>query len=185
MMRIAISGPPGSGKTTLCKLVAKKLDYEFVLVGQLFRQMALERRVDLEAFGRLAEEDETIDKELDERMLALAKSNEDIVIEGRLAGPILKSRKVPVFAAYIDASEEVRASRIAERERKKVEDVLREMRIRERSERKRYMAYYGLDPSDRKIFDLWVDSSNKSAEDIAEIIVQKAKAAESGDAAQV
>lgn len=184
-MRIAISGPPGSGKTTLCALVARKLDYEFVLVGQLFRQMALERKIDLGAFGRLAEEDETIDKELDERMLALAKANDDIVIEGRLAGPILKSRKVPVFAAYIDASESVRAERIAEREGKKVDDVLREMRTRERSEKKRYMAYYGLDPSDRNIYDLWMDSSNMSPEEIAGIIVQKAKTAESGNAAQV
>jgi len=184
-MRIAISGPPGSGKTTICMLVANRLDYDFILVGQIFRQMALERKVDLETFGRLAEEDETIDKELDERMLALAKANENIVLDGRLSGPILKGRKVPVFAAYIDATEQVRADRIAQREGKDVQLVLREMRLRERSERKRYIAYYGIDLSNRSIYDLWLDSSNMPADKIADTIIEKARKAEAENARQI
>src|SRR5512136_553721 len=102
-MRIAISGPPGSGKTTVCMLVANRLDYDFILVGQVFRQMALERKMDLETFGRLAEEDETIDRELDERMLALARAHENIVLEGRVTGAMLKGKKLDVFAVFVTA----------------------------------------------------------------------------------
>jgi predicted cytidylate kinase len=184
-MRIAISGPPGSGKTTICMLVANRLEYDFVVVGQLFRQMALERRVDLETFGRLAEEDETIDRELDERMVEMAKAREDIVIEGRMTGPILKSNKVPVFAVYVGASEQVRAGRIAKREGKEIDQVLREIQTRERSERKRYIAYYGIDPGDRMIYDLWVDSSDLSADKVASMIVEKATVMDAEDAGQV
>jgi len=174
-MRIAISGPPGSGKTTVCMLVANRLDYDFILTGQIFRQMALEREVDLDTFGRLAEEDETIDKELDERMIALARANENIVIEGRLSGAMLKSRKVTVFAAFITASEQVRSERIAQREGKEVGLVLKELRSRERSERKRYLAFYGIDPYDRSIYDVWLDSTTLRADKIADMIIEKAR----------
>ena len=184
-MRISISGPPGSGKTTICVLVAKKLDCEYVLVGQIFRQLASERKVDLETFGRLAEEDETIDKELDKRMLAIAEANDHIILEGRLTGAILKWNKVPVFAVYMDADEQVRAQRIAQREGVPVEGVLRHLRIRQRSERKRYLAFYGIDPADRSLYDLWMDSSEASAEKIADIIVEKARKADVRDAYQV
>jgi len=184
-MRIAISGPPGSGKTTICMLVANRMDHDFVLVGQIFRQMALERKVDLGAFGRLAEEDETIDGELDERMIALAKANENIVVEGRLSGPLLKLRKILVYAVFVTASERVRAERIARREGRNADDVLREMRSRERSEKKRYLAYYGIDPYDRSIYDLWIDSSNLPADKIAEMIVEHARKAEAENAHQI
>jgi cytidylate kinase/H/ACA ribonucleoprotein complex subunit 4 len=184
-MRISISGPPGSGKTTICALVAKRLDCDHILVGQIFRQMANERKVDVETFGRLAEEDETIDKELDKRMLAIAKTNEHIVLEGRLTGSLLKWHKIPVFAVYVDADEKVRAQRIAKREGLPVEDVLHHMQIRERSERKRYKAYYGIDPSDRSIYDLWMDSTELAAEKVADAIVERARKADVRDAGQV
>lgn len=174
-MRIAIAGPPGSGKTTVCGLVAQRMGYEAVLVGQLFRQLATERRVDLTVFGRMAEEDETIDRELDRRMVAIATTKQDVVLEGRLPGLLLKLQKVPVFAVYIDASELVRAKRIAGRERKPEEQVLNEIRMRERSERKRYKAYYGIDTADRSRYDLWLDSSEMTPERIADTIAAEAR----------
>lgn len=184
-MRISISGPPGSGKTTVCMQVAKKLDYDYVLVGQIFRQMALERRMDLDTFGRLAEEDETIDLELDQRMLTLARANEDIVLEGRLTGPLLRHKNIPVFAVFVTADERVRAERIAQRESRDVEHVLKEMRARERSEKKRYHAYYGIDLNDRAIYDLWIDSTKMSADRVTDMIVAKVRKAEHDDAGEV
>ena len=174
-MRISISGPPGSGKTTLCALVANKFGYEYLLVGQIFRQMAEERKVDLNTFGRLAEENETIDRELDDRMLALARSKSDVVIEGRLAGPLLKANNVPVFAVYVDAAQDVRAQRIAQREGKDPQAVMREIAKRERSEKKRYRAFYAIDPTDPSHYDLWLDSSNTTAEALVETIVAEAR----------
>jgi cytidylate kinase len=52
---------------------------------------------------------------------------------------------------------------------------MREMRARERSERKRYLAYYGIDPSNRTTYDLWIDSSARTAEEIADTIVAEAR----------
>ena len=181
-MRIAISGPPGSGKTTVSEIVARRMGYRLVLVGQIFREMASERNVDLGTFGRFAEEDETIDRELDSRMVAIAKESPDIVIEGRLTGALMRRSGIEALKVHVDASEEVRSQRIAKREDKPAEQVLTEMQVRERSERKRYLAYYGIDPSDRTIYDLWIDSSNVSAEEVAEAIVAEAARREASEA---
>jgi predicted cytidylate kinase len=174
-MRIAVSGPPGSGKTTVSALVAQMLGYELVLVGQVFRQMADERGIGLEMFGSLAEEDETIDRELDQRTLAIAESKDEVVLEGRLTAALIKRKGIPAFTVYVNASEEIRAGRIAKREGKDPEEVLQEMRTRERSERKRYKAYYGIDPSDCMAYDLWLDSGNMTPEELADIIVKEAR----------
>lgn len=174
-MRIAVSGPPGSGKTTVCEMVAGAMGYELVLVGRIFRDMADERGVDLAAFGRLAEEDDAIDRELDRRMVAIARASEDMVIEGRLTAALLKREGVDVLAVGIGATEDVRCERIAGRECKPQDEVLGEMRARERSEAKRYADYYGIDPTDRSIYDLWIDSSDRSPEDIADEIVREAR----------
>ncbi len=181
-MRIAVSGPPGSGKTTVSALVSHIMGYELVLVGQVFRQMAEERGVGLEMFGSLAEEDETIDKELDMRTVAIAESKEDLVLEGRLTAALLKKKGIPSLAVYVDAPEEIRAARIAKREGKDAAVVLREMRIRERSEKKRYKAYYGIDPSDCNAYDLWLDSGSLTPDELADIIVKEARRKHDKDA---
>ena len=60
-MRMTISGPPGSGKTTAAIGVAKELDLELILTGKTFRAMAEERDLTLEDFRKLALEDSSID----------------------------------------------------------------------------------------------------------------------------
>jgi predicted cytidylate kinase len=174
-MRVAVSGPPGSGKTTVAALVAQSLGYELVLVGQIFRKMAEERGVSLEIFGSLAEEDETIDKELDTRTIDAARSRDDVVLEGRLTSALLRKENIDALTVYIDAPEEVRAERIAKREGKDPQAVLAEMRVRERSERKRYKAYYGIDPSECQSYDLRLNSAEMTPEQLAEIIVDDAR----------
>jgi predicted cytidylate kinase len=174
-MRVAVSGPPGSGKTTVAALVAQKLGYELVLVGQIFRKMAEERRVSLELFGSLAEEDETIDKELDMRTIKVAKAKDNIVLEGRLTAALVRKEGVDALTVYIDASEEIRAARIAGREGKDPVKVLNEMRTRERSERKRYKAYYGIDPYECTSYDLRLNSGAMTPEELADIIVEDAR----------
>jgi len=51
---ITISGPPGSGKSTLSKILSVKLGLELVSMGDIFRKCAEDRCMSLEEFGLIA-----------------------------------------------------------------------------------------------------------------------------------
>ena len=84
-MRITISGPPGSGKTTACKALSERLGYEAVVFGRIFRSMAAERNLSLVEFGALAESDPSIDQLIDSTIVETARGKEDIILESRLS----------------------------------------------------------------------------------------------------
>ena len=167
-MLVTIGGPPGSGKTTVGRLLAERLGCPFQSVGEVFREMACERGLSLAEFGALAERDHAIDRELDERVVAMAKG--DMVVEGRLAAQMLSKGKVPVFKIWLDAPIGVRARRIAQREGGDAKKILKEIRARERSEAKRYREIYGIQLGDTKSYDLVLDSSSLRPEQLVERI---------------
>ncbi len=89
-MRITVSGPPGSGTTSLAKYLVKRHDFSLISAGgEVFRGLAAERNMELAAFGRLAEEDISVDRMIDARQKEIGEARDDIIIEGgRLRGGI-------------------------------------------------------------------------------------------------
>ena len=61
-MRITISGPPGSGKTTACSNLSEALGLKAVVFGKIFRELAAEKNLTLGELGVIAEKDPSIDK---------------------------------------------------------------------------------------------------------------------------
>lgn len=145
----------------------------YFYAGQIFRDRARELGMSLEAFGSLCENDPSYDIELDERMLNKAREG-DAILEGRMIGALCWRDGIQSFKVYVDADSKVRASRIMEREGGDIEAVFKGIIDREASERKRYMALYGIDHMDRKIYDLWVDSSNMTPDHVVSFIMKKA-----------
>jgi predicted cytidylate kinase len=173
-MRITISGPPGSGKTTVCRLVAERLHLEIVISGDIFRQLAREAAMSLAEFGSACELDPEVDRRLDHRMVEIARSKDDILLEGRLTAYMLSRHGIPALKVYMGADLDVRAARVAEREGGTPAQRKREIVERERCEARRYLAYYEIDIDDRNIYDLVIDTSNKTAEQVAELICDAA-----------
>jgi len=171
-MIITISGPPGSGKTTVGRLLAEKLKIEFISTGMIFRDMAKEHGVSLAEFGKMALENPDIDKELDKRIVALALEKKDLVLEGRLAGHMLYLNGVKSFKIWIDAHIHKRAERNAGRENKTVEQVRDEIVAREKCEQERYKKIYNIDITSLAVYDKVVDSSEITPIQVVEEIIK-------------
>ena len=69
MTTITISGLPGTGKTTVAKLLEKRLGLRYVYSGEIFREMAKKHKMSLEEFGKYCETHREIDEELDRYQL--------------------------------------------------------------------------------------------------------------------
>ena len=134
-MIIAIGGTAGSGTTTAAKVLAEKLNIPFVSAGSIFREMARERGMTPVEFGKFAENNTDIDKEIDNRQAELAKEAQDLIVEGRLSAYFVDADLKVCFTAPL----EVRAKRVCEREGKSIELAKREIIAREESEAIRYM----------------------------------------------
>jgi len=172
-MRITISGPPGSGKTTVCRLLAAKLGYRYIISGNVFREMAAKLHLTLTEFGKLAEEDPKYDRMIDDSMVALATEDNEVVLEGRLAAYNLARNDFVAFKVFLDADPQVRAARILEREKGDLRTVMNEMREREVCEVARYSQWYGIDINDKSVYDLIVNTSDTPPEKVVEIIVKE------------
>ncbi len=171
-MILTVGGPPGSGKTTIARMLSEKLGLELVVIGDIFRAMAKERGLSLAQFGDVAAQDHTIDLMIDKRTVDLAQKG-NLVLEGRLAGVMMRTQKIRSFKIWLDAALEERAKRIAERENQDPKAIITRIEERQRCEKERYSVIYDIDFDDRFIYDLVIDTSDITPEDIVKIILDQ------------
>jgi cytidylate kinase len=177
-MLITISGPIGSGKSTVAARLADALSMEHVSGGDIFRELAAERGYTPLEFNKLAEEDDQIDRDLDRRQREIATNRDNLVLESRLAGWM--AGDLADLKCWFDAPEAVRAQRVAEREDQDFDTAHSEMRARAASEAKRYQAYYGIDFEDRSIYDLALNTARWSPDAVVSIVRTAVEAYEGG-----
>lgn len=174
-MLITISGLPGSGTTTVSRLVAEALDVERVPGGEVFRQLAAEAGMSLADFGAYAVDHPEIDVELDRRLEERATAGA-CVIESRLAGWLVTRAGLLAVRVWIDCDELVRAGRVAVRDGSTPEAALADNRARADLEHARYRAVYGIDLTDRSTYDLVLDSTSTTPDGLAAAILEAASA---------
>jgi len=186
-MIITISGTPGSGKSTVAKILMKKLDAERIYVGGIRREMARDKGMSLQEFNKYAkthkETDVDVDTKASEEAKELAKTKK-VIAEGYTMFHFLPDS----IKIFIKCELEVGARRIwkdlqqhdtktARNEGKFTSFEQMKARVVERLEEDagRYMKYYGIDHRDESQYDFVVDTSNISAEEAAMKVLEFAK----------
>lgn len=175
-MIIVIGGRAGSGKSTIAKLVAKKLNLKHYSMGDLQREIAKEKGISLLELGKLEEKDPTIDKDLDNKQKELGKKENNFVIDGRLSAFFIpKAIKI-----FLDADERTRAERILKDEReteksKNINETIKNMNKREESENKRFEQFYGLKCYDKSKYDVIIDTTNLIINQVADKVIEAVK----------
>jgi cytidylate kinase len=165
-VRILLSGLSGTGSTTAAKRIAADLNLDYVYGGQIFRNLAVERGVSLEELAESLEQDSETEREID-RQLIVAGRQENVLVEGRTIGWIFPW-DLSALRIWLTCDLEERLRRVQAREYhpRSAENLLR----REASDNRRYQVLYRIEPENFSPFDLVVDTTNLSVDQVVEAI---------------
>jgi len=167
MTTITVGGLPGTGTSTLCRLLQGRLGLPYHYAGALFREEAKRRGMTLAEFGALSQKDPSIDEALDDRQLFLLKKG-GLILEGRLSGWLAQRHKVTALKVWVTCDEPTRIRRLVDRDGGTIEAQADATWEREQSEADRYRRYYGVDLTNLSFYDLVLDSSHKRPEELAD-----------------
>ena len=81
---VAIGGPHGSGKSSIAKKIANEFNMNYLSAGEVFRNLAKEKKYTIEEFTNYALTHSEIDKEIDNRTAELSKQS-NTVVDAQLA----------------------------------------------------------------------------------------------------
>jgi len=177
MVKIAISGFHGTGKSTVGKSLAEKLNLKHYSTGDAFRSLAKEKDMSLKKFSVYVENNPEIDEMLDQKVINKTSKHKNIVVDSLLSGYLLNN--IADFKVLLTAPLKTRIRRMTERDDTNYKKKLSETKFREQSEIERFKELYDIDLEDetlkREIFDLIIETQHYSVEEIADMIIAKMK----------
>lgn len=170
-MNITITGNLGSGKSSVCKEL-EKAGFTIVSAGDIFRQIAAEKGMTVIQLNEAAKKDRSIDDMLDLRSTKLGHEMDHTVFDSRLAWHFVeKSFKVFLLVDTKEAARRVfnGDNRSAE-DYQNMEEAKAGLEERARLEQERFRELYGIDYYDASNYDLIIESTSASPEQIAQEI---------------
>jgi len=180
-MIITIGGDAGSGKTTVSEMLAKKLKYSFHSMGTMFRRIAIFQGLPVEELEKHASEHPHIDKDLDDFQKKLGENEDNFVLESRLGWKFIPHS----FKIFLKVDEELAAERVlkdhldgkrkSEREFETLKEALAAIRQRRKLDLARYKKLYKVNHLDPKHYDLVIDTTGKTVEQVTKEILDELK----------
>jgi cytidylate kinase len=113
-MIIAIDGPAGSGKSTVARLIASRLNFKYIETGSMYRAVAWkaqQEEIDPEDADRIAEVARTISLEFQP-----GPERQKVFVDGKELTPILQTETIGQMAAIVAANKAVREIMVAQQQ---------------------------------------------------------------------
>lgn len=172
MPKITISGHPGSGTSSLVKGLMEHYNWSSINGGQIFRDEAKARNLSLAEFGKLCHDDESVDRELDEKLKQFITAGEIEIVESRLSGWWAYKLEVDCVRLWLDVSDNERANRVVGREGISFEQALKENTDRTNIDLQRYEAMYGLNPEQKEPYTHVVDATHIGLDEVLSLTLE-------------
>lgn len=169
--KISLTGDIGSGKSTVGELLSEKYGLEKVSIGFILRDMAKDYGMNVKEFNIYMETHPEIDALLDNKLKEYERKSGNYLFDSRMAWHFVPSS----FSVFIKVSTKTAAERIMKAGRseeiyKTMEDAVKNIEARHKSETLRYKTLYGVDLDNYDNYDLVVDTDGKTPEEIVKII---------------
>lgn len=170
--KISLAGDLGSGKSTVSNILIERLSATYYSTGAICRAIAAKHGMTIVEMNKYMETHPEIDHEIDDGLRALADKEENMIIDSRMAWHFVAG----TFRVYMTTELEESAKRILRAGREgdgaaTIEEMAENIRARKASERMRYREQYGVDCKDLSNYDLVVDSTYASPEEVADCIL--------------
>jgi len=168
-LRITISGDIGSGKSTFAKHLAEDLQIERIYIGALMREEAARRNLTLDDFMQMLISDDRFDHQVDNLQQEKSKVMERGIFEGRTSWHFVISPKIRIFFKVSPqvAAERLWKSNDPDRDKyQSIEEIIVANELRRSAEEKRYQNYYNINVYDPRNFDVIINTSNKTIEQV-------------------
>lgn len=167
-MIITISGKAGSGKSTIAKQLAYKLNLKHYSVGDMMRELAIKKGMSIIEFSKFAEDNPKIDKQLDDYQIRLSKED-NFIIDGRISFHFIPNS----IKIFLEVKDETAVKRISKAKRKTEQEVtIAQLKARRDSEKKRYKKLYNIDPYKKSNYDIVIDTTKLSINEVLNKILK-------------
>jgi len=181
--KITLTGDLGSGKSAVSKILCEKTGFEYVSTGRIQRQLAQKMGIDTLEMNRRADIDPTIDEQIDSIFVALGQDPKGYVVDSRMAWFFLPDS----FKVFLQTDVAVAALRIIHdpaRDSEQYgspEEAAQKILARKSSENARFLLKYGADSTNLNNFDIVIDTTHRTREEVAALVLAGVSAKGKGE----
>ena len=174
-MLISITGRLGSGKSTVCNIMKNRYGFEIFSTGAIQREYARRLGITTLELNQRMDENPDLDKDIDNTVTKMSIEHKDdkLIFDSRMAWHFAQNTfKIFLTIDAMEAATRVMKNQRGEEERyADVNDACEKLVERSRVERERFMDIYGVDYYDCNNFNIVIDTTHRTPEEVVDLIM--------------